>query len=136
MKEKEISFTSMHPNGVCTGRTPRLVRAQAHMPRDPHARLIAALLGLAGLHTRLASASSRPWASATFVGAQHRIVLTMADADDGARAAAFAAQLPEAELRIPGHIVADITIDERITARENGELVTRFTLTALTVEDW
>ena len=54
--------------------------------------------------------SERAWASATFTGARHTIVLAF----DGARAIAhgetFIAALPDHEFSVPRHLVADAAI--------------------------
>jgi hypothetical protein len=52
-------------------------------------------------------AESTRWASATFVGAQHRLTLDMPD--DGA-AAAWLSRLSDADLPVRGHLVADVTV--------------------------
>lgn len=50
---------------------------------------------------------STRWASATFVGARHRLSL---DGPDDAAFAHWLAGLPEADLPIRGHLVADLAI--------------------------
>jgi len=50
---------------------------------------------------------SSPWASVTFNGARHRIALTLPDV---AEADEWIESLPEADLVIPGHLVADLTV--------------------------
>lgn len=67
------------------------------------------------------------WASATFVGARHRLEMTVA----GGAARAWLADLAEAELTMPGHLVADLTVlDARHDAADTIALVE-----VLTVED-
>ncbi len=115
--------------------------------RDSHVRVIAQLAQLAGPDMSVIASSSRPWASATFIGAQHRIVLRFSGEDAHARGARFAEMLPDAEFAISGHIVADACIDEwRSDADDSlggnepparqpeGALVLR--VAVLTVEDW
>ena len=115
--------------------------------RDPHVRVIAQLTQLAGADTSVIASSSRPWASATFVGAQHRVVLRFSGGDAPANAARFAELLPDAEFSIAGHIVADacvdewhndaeqcVTGDEPVADQPRGTLALR--VTVLTVEDW
>ncbi len=68
------------------------------------------------------------WASATFNGARH--VLRLAGADLPALAAWLAA-LPEAEFRLRGHLVADVTVTS--VSREDGQAVVG--IEALTLEE-
>ncbi len=68
------------------------------------------------------------WASATFSGARHRLELEPVAAS---RADGFATQLVEADYKLPGHLVADITIAARTVSPEGVAL----TVEALTVED-
>lgn len=70
----------------------------------------------------------RSWASATFSGARHWLVLSL---PAGAGAGAWLAALPEAEFAIRGHLVADIVV----VAVEPHMGATLVTLEALTVED-
>ncbi|UUL81457.1 hypothetical protein [Sphingomonas qomolangmaensis] len=67
------------------------------------------------------------WASATFVGARHRLVLA---GDDGVAARDWLAALPEADWALRGHLVADVRLVDRNAADS------RFTATIeiLTVE--
>ena len=107
--------------------TPRVQR------RDCHGRLMTALLTLAGTNTSIDDAGFRPWCSATFLGAQHRMTLHITGPDARSRADQFAARLPEAELAIPGHIVADATVDA-IRPQPDGTIL--MDLAILTIEDW
>lgn len=110
--------------------------------RDPLGRLISQLVQLAGSNAFMAESTSRPWASATFVGAQHVLTLCIGARDQGDDCAGidaaerFARALPEAEFHIPGHIVADIVIDERLPISGRSPAMTEFRITALTIEDW
>ncbi len=67
------------------------------------------------------------WASATFAGARHVLELTLR----GTAAAAWLRALPEAELTLGGHLVADLTI---VTAHF-GPVALSATVEALTVEE-
>lgn len=107
--------------------TPRPAR------RDCHGRLTSALLALAGEHTTVADSSLRPWHSATFVGSWHDISLTIGGEDSEARAAEFMEKLPAAELRLPGHIVADMKAEAM--DRSPGECTT-MRIAVLTIEAW
>ncbi len=101
--------------------------------RDCHGRLGTALLALAGEYAAIDAAGFRPWCSATFIGAQHRITLRLEGPDAAQRAAALADALPEAELSLPGHIVADVAVDA-LRAGDGGAMLVD--VAVLTVEDW
>jgi hypothetical protein len=73
-------------------------------------RLVRALRAALGGFVGSIEATSRPWASVTFTGARHTLRLT-AEAD-GVDEAALAA-LPEHQFALPGHIVADVAINDR-----------------------
>jgi len=101
--------------------------------RDCHGQLLAALEAMIGPAGMIGQASMRPWCSATFLGAQHRILLRI-EGDGAAReAAALAARLPDAEFTLRGHIVADVAIDDLGPASDD---VVVITLAVLTIEDW
>lgn len=115
--------------------------------RDPHIRVTAQLLELAGPATAVVEASCRPWASATFLGARHRVTIRFNGPDHSHKAETFANILPEAEFSIPGHIVADACVDawqmsgrastgdaDAACGDQEGE--TLLHLSILTVEDW
>ncbi len=114
--------------------------------RDPHVRVIARLSELAGPDMSVIASSSRPWASATFTGAQHRVITRFAGDHAQDCATRFAEALPEAEFTISGHIVADACIDEwrqEEAAVDGAEAsphsasgVFCLRVTVLTVEDW
>lgn len=61
-----------------------------------------------GLTLALHDAAERPWSSATFTGA--RLTLTLGIAGAGADPAAWLATLPEADLPVPGRLVADLIV--------------------------
>jgi hypothetical protein len=93
------------------------------MSRDASGRLVRALAVYFG---PLASVDHRTakWSSATFTGSRHTIWFDVEESDalDG-----LIANLPEAELPMPGHFVADIELAER-----DG---TRIGLRALTIAE-
>jgi len=107
--------------------SPRPVR------RDCHGRLSAALIDKAGGDCAVAETTLTPWASATFIGARHGIILILQGDDAAVRAEALAAMLPDADFAIPGHIVADIGVDGITLV---GEEEARLTLSILTIEAW
>lgn len=81
--------------------------------RDPHTRLIAQLMDLAGADVSVLATSSVPWASATFIGRRHKVVLRLHGAGHEDRANRLIALLPDAEFSISGHLVADACVDAR-----------------------
>ena len=101
--------------------------------RDCHGRLGDALVALAGDGATIAEAGFRPWCSATFLGAQHRMTLRFGQVDAHAQADLFAKALPEAELSVPGHIVADAVVDA-VRPQDDGAVLVD--LAILTIEDW
>jgi len=102
--------------------------------KDPHTRVIAELLKHAGADSSVIATSSRPWASATFVGARHGIVLRLEGEDHATRAAALAQAVPDLEFSIIGHIVADACVDACDAAPDDP--ATLLHLSILTIEDW
>lgn len=81
----------------------------------------------AGCAVAVAVHETKRWASATFVGARHRLALTLRDDQASSN---WLAALGEAELTMRGHLVADI-VTLSVT-RRNGEAFVA--LEALTVE--
>ena len=71
--------------------------------------------------------ASRPWASATFVGAQHAVTL-LAPRSPGL--GGWVAALPDAELPLRGHVVASLAV-ERI---EDDGVQVILTVEVLTLE--
>lgn len=80
-----------------------------------------------GCAITIGTVHSTRWASATFVGAQHRLTL---DAPDDAALARWLGALAEAELTLRGHLVADATVTA--LARHGG--CAEATIEVLTVE--
>ncbi|MEH3041477.1 MAG: hypothetical protein PGN21_15615 [Sphingomonas paucimobilis] len=71
----------------------------------------------AGVAIAIVASDATPWASATFNGARHRLTLESGDAGF----AAWLAALPEAELPLRGHLVADLIVtaaDDRVATIE------------------
>jgi len=101
------------------------------MSRGPDAatllsRAIVAHAAAAGVVARVINASATRWASATFVGARHR--LTMVVERGGG---AWLDGLAEADLPLRRHLVADLIV----TCREDAGDRIRAVVEALTVED-
>jgi hypothetical protein len=101
--------------------------------RDCQGQLLAALEAMAGPGMSVEQATMRPWCSATFLGAQHRLTLRIDGPDAVNQASALANGLSEAEFDLRGHIVADATVDE---LRVDSETSAVLSLAVLTIEDW
>ncbi len=90
--------------------------AQMHLPRrtgprpQPWAGLIDAVLALSHYRGELVSHAERNWASATFSGARHNLVLRFAGAEGMEAGEALISALPEHEFALPRWLVADATV--------------------------
>jgi len=78
------------------------------------------------------SLTSRPWASITFAGERHRILLCLPGPGAQAAVDAFLEGLEDREFALRGHVVADI---EATCIQRDGDGQIRLTLEALTIED-
>lgn len=99
---------------------------------DPLSLLLAQLLLRAGRPTVVDRATSRPWASALFEGRRHAIRLRFSGPKAQDQKDRLIAGLDEAEWALPGHFVADITVD----AHGNADDEPWVQLSALTIRDW
>lgn len=100
------------------------------------AGLLRALLGRAGVERDrilLTECRSVDWASLTFNGERHRIDLRIPAPDADQVAGRLLTGLEEADLAIPGHIVADIACEGGVRRHPDGSLSLR--IEALTVAD-
>ena len=79
-------------------------------PRYPAMPLLRALMRLAGPHAELIRHTERGWASVTFSGTRHSVVLGFDGPAAVADGEAFVAAVPEEEFVIHGQIVADATV--------------------------
>ena len=97
-----------------------LIETKSHEPmagmrlrhRQPRGWLgvVNATLSLAGGHAELLRHSEQPWASATFSGTRHSVLLQFTG-DAGAAAAEHLIEvLPEHEFFLPGKLVADAAV--------------------------
>jgi len=81
---------------------------------------------------------SHDWASATFIGATHRIDLRL-EGETAVVAASIAAlvdTLPEHDIPLSGHIVAEISATPGAHTRIEGNMVTQsLTVNVLTIND-
>lgn len=103
------------------------------MSRGPDAetllrRALEAGADAAGCPVTLAESDWTRWASATFTGARHLLALT---APPSPALDAWIAGLPEAELRLRGHLVADLVVEH--VRRAEGAVTA--SLEVLTVEE-
>ncbi|MFT4028039.1 MAG: hypothetical protein QM676_14770 [Novosphingobium sp.] len=85
------------------------------MQVDPKARrirrqLLKAITALAGNRAELVHHVERGWASVTFAGTRHTLVLSFTGAEAVAAGEDMIAVLPEHEFAIPGQMVADATV--------------------------
>lgn len=99
---------------------------------DPLPQLLKQLLERAGQPTIVESAVSRPWSSALFEGRRHIVRLHLTGDDFPARGMAFVHGLADAEWVLPGHFIADITLDDGDADDESVWLA----LSILTIRDW
>lgn len=86
------------------------IGALALRERQPAMQLLDAVLRLAGPHAELISHAERPWASATFTGSRHTVLLGFDGKAAMAAGEAFIAALPEHEFTIRRQLVADAAI--------------------------
>ena len=94
--------------------------ASGPLPRRPGAapkrttgdRLREALLALGDHRGQVLSHTEKAWASITFAGARHTLVLVFAGDEAVSAGERFIAALPEHEFTIPGQLVADAAITE------------------------
>lgn len=82
-------------------------RAARHSPWMP---LLAALMALAGGKAELVRHSERSWASVTFSGTRHTIVLAFSGLEAIAAGELLIDALPEHEFSIPRQLVADAAV--------------------------
>lgn len=115
-------------------RPPESIRPSMPRParRDCHGRLVSAIVAMAGDGAVLIEGTLRPWCSATFVGARHHLVIAVGGEDAAERTGALAQALPDAEFRIPGHVIADLAVEAIIADADQARLV----LSVLSIEDW
>jgi hypothetical protein len=88
---------------------------------------------MAGTGASVSEDRLAPWHSATFVGTQHRLTLTIEGNDARGRADRLAAALPEASFTLGGHIVVDAVVD---AVSHDARDQSRLHLCLLTIEEW
>ncbi|MFD1787774.1 hypothetical protein ACFSC3_09325 [Sphingomonas floccifaciens] len=104
----------MSGGGTATGRLERALTAHA---------------ARCGLALSIDDNRATRWASATFVGARHRLEMTLGGEISAGQD--WIAGLPEADLPLPGHLVADLIV----IGRRTGDAGLTATIEVLTVED-
>ncbi len=85
-------------------------RPHSRVRISPGERLLRAVLALAGPHAELMEHSEAPWASVTFAGTRHTIVLRYQGWEASDAAEELVAALPEHEFTIPRTLVADAAV--------------------------
>ena len=75
-------------------------------------RLLEALMALAESQASLLSHNQKPWASITFTGSRHEVMLDFEGPEAVAAGERFIAALPDHEFSILGQLVADATVSE------------------------
>ena len=78
--------------------------------RSPWMQLLSALMGLAGGRAELIRHAERPWASVTFAGSRHTVLLAFTGSEAVAAGEVFIAALPDHEFTIPRQLVADAAV--------------------------
>lgn len=100
---------------------------------DAHHLLLRALHRRAGGPggVEIGTATTEGWASATFRGARHKVVLRLTGEGASDRASALSQDVGTIEFSLPGHLVADIAVIARHQMPEGVAIE----IEALTVED-
>lgn len=87
-----------------------MLSAACRRSRTPWMPLLSALLELAGGRGELIRHSERSWASVTFSGTRHTVVLTFTGIEAVAAGERFMDALPDHEFTIPRQLVADAAV--------------------------
>jgi hypothetical protein len=95
-------------------------------------RALSANFVTVGAPVTFESLTSRPWASITFAGERHALVLCLPGPGAQAAVDAFLDGLEDREFALRGHVLADI---EAVGIRRDADGQIRLSLEALTVED-
>ena len=78
--------------------------------RRPWLPLLAAVMELAGANAELVRHRERAWASITFSGSRHTMLLAFSGSEAVRAGEVFIAALPDHEFAIPRQLVADATV--------------------------
>jgi hypothetical protein len=87
-----------------------LKRPAGRQARRPWLQLIEAVMALCGGSAELVRHTERAWASVTFSGTRHTMVLAFHGAEGLTAGEHFIAALPDHEFAIPRLLVADATV--------------------------
>lgn len=104
---------------------PAPVRAAFRPRRSIADRVRAALIGLSDGHGTLLAHDEKAWASITFSGTRHEVVLEFCGPEAVTGGEELIERLPDHEFALPGQLVADATItkvDHRFGAMERLEV--------------
>ena len=77
---------------------------------SPAERLLRGVREISGPHAEVVSHDETPWASITFSGSRHRLVLRFAGSEAVSDGESFIAVLPEHEFKLRGRLVADAAV--------------------------
>ena len=108
--------------------------ARLRARREPRNRLREALLELAEGKAAILGHEERSWASITFAGARHRLVLEFQGAEAVQAGELFIAFLPEHQFDLPGQLVADAAVTELDHRLEPPRMVVKCELLVLDEE--
>lgn len=104
---------------------------------DRDVRALATLLGVNfvnfGGRAQVEHVSQELWASVTFCGGRHNLRITLEGPGAVGAAADFLATMPELDLPVPGHVIADLAL--LAEARSDDGRYACLDLEALTIED-
>jgi hypothetical protein len=87
-----------------------MLSAARRSARTPWLPLLSSLMELAGGKAELLRHAERSWASVTFSGTRHSVVLAFSGAEAVAAGEAFIEALPDHEFSIPRQLVADAAV--------------------------
>jgi len=87
-----------------------LAALRRRQPRRPWLQLLNALLELAEGKGELVRHAERPWASVTFSGSRHTVVLKFAGEHAVEAGERYIAALPEHDFTLAGQLVADAVV--------------------------
>lgn len=87
-----------------------MLSAARRCARTPWLPLLSALMELTGGKAELLRHAERNWASVTFSGTRHNVVLAFTGAEAVAAGEAFIEALPDHEFSVPRQLVADAAV--------------------------
>ncbi|MFO6448527.1 hypothetical protein ACLBKU_15440 [Erythrobacter sp. NE805] len=119
-----LVLADLDPIEVKSGPLPYAVAA-LRPRRNLADRVRSALLGITAGHGTLLGHAETAWASITFAGTRHEVVLEFCGAEAVAYGEELIERLPDHEFTLPGQLVADATVtkvDHRFGAMERLEV--------------